>query len=530
MSEAQVSVQERQQQNKDTAKLIARGTSFSMVGQIVYTGLSYILQLVIARSLGVAAFGLFSLVFAIVILVRPFALAGLDRGALRYVSRLRAVRNYVDEKRLVLQLIFIVAGIGFLVGLAIFIFAGPISKLYKADQAQVVLLLRWIAPAIPFSALLFLLAAMSDGQKKIEYGVLTQDSLQPAVHLALASLFLWLGAGLLGVVTTFTISLALAVLVQLYLLREYFRSPRLKSDVPGERTLLPEVVGFSLPFLPLSVVRQVGNRLEIYLLGFLGTMESVGVFGSAASTSALTAFGLQAVTNIYSAVAAELHAKKEFRQLESVLKMATRWSTVVSLPAVIVIAVFSSSLLALFGDKFASGSLALLILALGQLVNAATGPVGITLNMAGYSRLTLVNNVVALILNVILDWVLILKWGITGAAIGSAVSMALLNLTFMLEVQYLLKIKSYDPGLWRPVLAGGFTYLAMTLLLPYLAGLPALARLLGGSILIGLLFLLFYWPLAAPEDRDIVRVAIGRGRRALAQLWQRFSVKGASLH
>jgi O-antigen/teichoic acid export membrane protein len=43
-------------------------------------------------------------------------------------------------------------------------------------------------------------------------------------------------------------------------------------------------------------------------------------------------------------------------------------------------------LLGLYGEAFRSGASVLVVLAIGQIVNGATGPVGYLLNMTGHER------------------------------------------------------------------------------------------------------------------------------------------------
>ena len=493
--------------NVDNAKIIAKGISISFVGRIAYNGLTYLFSVVIARSIGASSFGLFSLVLAVVTLARLLSLAGLDRGALRYIARLRTVGNEKDELILVYQLFLIVAGSGLIVAIFIALFADPLASLYKQNSPDLAYLLRLFSPAIPISALLFLFTAVSDGQKRVEYGVITRETLQPLSNIILAFFIILVGGGLAGIVIGYSFSMGIALALQIFLLRDYFRDIWSAIISVFDTSLIREVVSFSLPFLPLMFVRQVGNRLEVYLLGFLGSPEDVGIFGAAASTALLTTFGLQAVVSIYSAISAELHAKNNLAQLEYVLQLASRWSTAVSIPAIIVIVMFNNDILNFFGEEFSTGSTVLIVLAVGQLINAATGPVGITLNMAGYSRLGLVNNVMALILNVVVDWWLILKWGILGAAIGSTMVMIILNLAVMLEVSILLKIRSYGHNLWRPVLAGAITFVFIWLVNSLPLTLNSFMHVLSGSILIVVIYCLLLIILSTRDDRELFSAA-----------------------
>ena len=62
--------------------------------------------------------------------------------------------------------------------------------------------------------------------------------------------------------------------------------------------------------------------------------------------------------------------------LSGMLKRVTRWNTVLSMPIFLTLMVIPSALLALFGDRYTAGAEALVILAIGQLINTAAGPLG----------------------------------------------------------------------------------------------------------------------------------------------------------
>ena len=82
--------------------------------------------------------------------------------------------------------------------------------------------------------------------------------------------------------------------------------------------------------------------------------------------------------------------------------------------------VFNDSFLLLFGKDFVQGGMALIILSLGQLINAATGPVGALLTMTGQERGAAVVLGAGATLNVLLSVILVPILGLLGAAIAAA--------------------------------------------------------------------------------------------------------------
>jgi O-antigen/teichoic acid export membrane protein len=96
-------------------------------------------------------------------------------------------------------------------------------------------------------------------------------------------------------------------------------------------------------------------------------------------------------------------------------------STGGALPVAGVMLVWPGELLSLFGADYEAGTFVLRALAVGQLINAATGPVGYALLMSGQERAFARITAGALALAIASHSVVIPLFGIEGAAVVSAV-------------------------------------------------------------------------------------------------------------
>lgn len=98
-------------------------------------------------------------------------------------------------------------------------------------------------------------------------------------------------------------------------------------------------------------------------------------------------------------------------------------------PVLLLFIVAPSWVMGLFGPEFTTGGTVLLVLALGQFINVATGSVGFVLIMTGNERLARNNTVIAATVSLVLNVLLIPRLGALGAAIATAASIASLNLS-----------------------------------------------------------------------------------------------------
>ena len=94
----------------------------------------------------------------------------------------------------------------------------------------------------------------------------------------------------------------------------------------------------------------------------------------------------------------------------------------------------------LFGHEFGRAYWPLLLLAVGQLVNAWFGPTGMLLNMTGHEREVTRAVTVAAGMNVVLNLLLIPPFGVVGAAIATSASLVFWNIWLWLVARWRLGV------------------------------------------------------------------------------------------
>jgi O-antigen/teichoic acid export membrane protein len=122
-------------------------------------------------------------------------------------------------------------------------------------------------------------------------------------------------------------------------------------------------------------------------------------------------------------------------------------TTAISVPVILVYFVWGKELVMLvFGEEYASASTALLILCVGQFMNASSGSVALILNMTGNDRKTLQGVGVALISNITISYFLFPIYGFLGVAIGYSVSLIMWNLIMVWMVKKYTGISAWFGG------------------------------------------------------------------------------------
>ena len=159
---------------------------------------------------------------------------------------------------------------------------------------------------------------------------------------------------------------------------------------------------------------------DTVLLGRFGTAVEVGIY-AVATRWLMPAYAIAtAIGQMFSPRIAAEDARGDRATLARMLKRVTYWNTSLSIPIFLTLALIPGALLALFGETYSLGATALAILALGQLLNTAAGPLGQVINMSGRAHINMMNNAAVAGLNVVACIVLIPRFGMVGAALSFA--------------------------------------------------------------------------------------------------------------
>ncbi len=296
------------------------------------------------------------------------------------------------------------------------------------------------------AAILFLLplprmtAGVLQGLGKVALSQIPEQIVRPLVLLGLVLAAWWLAGGAPVTVSTMLVLFAIALAAEggtstLFLLRAMpfrLRDSLARGPDISRRALAMSAVSFGA----IAGVYLVNSNLDVVMLGLLGSTAETGIYKAAATLSELVAFGLGAINTVLMPRIAGLHASGDRAALQRVVLRATWLISGFALVAALGLVLAGRPLLALvFGDGYAAGYAALIILVVGQLANALFGPVALILNMTGHERLTLAGHSLSVVANAVLNLALIPRLGIEGAAIATASSLLTWNLLLAIALK-----------------------------------------------------------------------------------------------
>jgi O-antigen/teichoic acid export membrane protein len=409
---------------------LLRGGMGTFAIQVGRLGSELALSIVLARSLGAEGYGIYAFAFAVVKVLQIPAEVGMGNLVLRFTAtylakgamgRLRGLWDRLLKGHILY---------GFMCAGGVWLHACRSSNYPQSEVLGVAALLLVAMPLTAFYA------AALRGLGHAVLGQLPEHTLRPFFFL-LGLLILRLFATKLQLTPQIALLLHGAAIILSGIYAYYcltVKSPRPTRKVPPQY----EDRKWLKTFLPLCFVggmAVVNNNLDILMLGWLKTPAQVGIYRVAVQGANLVALSLTAVNLVVGPEIARLYALGEKEKLQKMLTWGAKVAFTGAMPAAISFLLFGRLMLRwFFGSEFESAYGPLLVLVLGQLVNAASGSVGFVLNMTGHEKDAAWGVAIAALINAVLNIFLIPRYGLFGAAAATAFSMSAWNVFFIYSV------------------------------------------------------------------------------------------------
>lgn len=133
----------------------------------------------------------------------------------------------------------------------------------------------------------------------------------------------------------------------------------------------------------------------------------------------------------------------KIEELKSIYVKGTRVLSIFSFLVVLCIFFGNEIILNIFGHEFVRGQTSLILRSLGQFVNIAVGSVWFMLSMTGEPKFQMYANIIAFVLNILLNFALIPIYGINGAAFASMITLMFINIMGYIIVSQRFKVKVF---------------------------------------------------------------------------------------
>ncbi len=420
----------------NSLKTLARGAGLVFFGMIISKLLTYIYRIIIAR-IGTEDYGLISLGIAFFGFISLISSFGMQTGLLKFVSyykstgekhRLIGIITSAITFQLIVSVLFAVLG---------FVFAGDIST-HVFHNTGLTNILRVFTVAIPFGVLGLSFLSVTNAFEKAEYDVISRSFLETFLKLAGTIVLVALGAGVMGAAYAYAGATIVAFFAALYFLLKVLKGYRIRWKTYGR---FREVFNYSWPLLLSGFMTFVYLWTDTFMLGYFKDVTTVGIYNVALPTANLLymfPFGLMA---LFIPVITSIHIKNDKKTFRSVYQSTTKWILLFNSLIFIALLFFGKSIIqVLFGDSYLSGYSALVLLACGYFIAYSMHNSVQLLLVYKKTRLMFINTFISGSLNVALNFFLIPKYGLIGAAIATSCSYSFLGIVMAVQTYRITKI------------------------------------------------------------------------------------------
>jgi O-antigen/teichoic acid export membrane protein len=485
---------------------VARGSGIVFAGQMVGKVFSFVLQILLSRVLGAAAYGLYNLGMTVLRFGREFSALGLQGGIVRFGSEAHGKDDVARLKGTMIASLTTAFAAGTVLGLGLFLGDDLLATRVFSDP-DLAPVLRAFAVALPFYVLVYIASRGARALQNMKADVTIHVVSIPAFNLVTVAVAFLLGYRLGGATMAFVGSTIASAALGLWILVRLF--PTLATGTSASYDL-QSLLWFSLPVLGANLATVVFSQADRIMLGILATSEDVGVYHAAAIVATQVQFILTAVNATFTPIISDLYHRNLRDELHRLFKTTTRWIVTLSLPLALVLLLFPDPIMQLFGSGFDDGSVILIVLAIATFFNGCVGASGLMLQMSDHENLLFANNIVLAVSNVGLNVWFILEYGPIGAALATGGSIVLVNTMKVTQVHYLLDMHPFSRAYLKPFAAGavaavvgwGTTVLMPGTLWAWLVGMPGTV-LVYGAVLVGLGFTRDDWSVLAPLLRRL---------------------------
>lgn len=432
---------------------VIRSGALTLFGGIVAAAGGLLLTIVVARGLGVARAGVFFVTLGLFTILSNTLELGADTGLIRGIPRLRATQRSRDIGTTLLAALAPVAVFGIVGAVLVAHYSPTLARVFM-QQGSTILgssYLRDTAPYLAFAPLATVLIAGTRGFGSVVPFVAIQNIGMPLARPAAIAALIALGAASSqSVARAWGLPWVVAAALGGLILASQARRAQARDTTALPRGSRPAIVREFWSFASARAFAGTAEVtlvwLDVLLVGWLVGPVQAGIYATASRFVTTGTLALQASRIAISPELARLMSTRRHREAEALFHGATRAVIAASWPLYIGLACFSHVILRVFGHGFTAGATALSILSAAMLVDTFTGNIGTVILMAGSSRLNLLNAGVGLLVDVVLDVLLIPHYGATGAAIGWAASIVVINVLACVEVARLLGLRVLEPA------------------------------------------------------------------------------------
>ena len=423
--------------NPDFKKLLS-GSGLVMAFKVAGAGAGYVFAYLITSNYGARAFGIFELSLTALTIASVFGRLGLDGALVRFIPEFVEKKAPEHLRKVYGYALLLALPFSMVLAALLYVFSDALALQLGSELLGVAF--RVTAFLVPFSTWFGLNSEAFRGMRRmVEYSILQrgtvillaivaffsfqyfevdlEDNLLPLIAFGIGAVLLSLSAGILTP----------KILSQII--------PINSNDKLIEPLEIKPLLRVAFPMLLSTSRFMIMNWTDTIMIGYYLNEADVGVYRLAFKVATLITFAQFAINSIAAPMFSSFYAKNDLAGMKKITRNIGYINIAISTPIFIAILIFPSFVLDFFGEEFSVGVAPLIVLAVGQIINALCGPVMYLLNMTGKEKKARNIIIVASVINLGLNVYFIPIYGIMGAAYATAISTAVWNVMAVIQIK-----------------------------------------------------------------------------------------------
>ena len=416
-------------------------SSSTVLIQIVGILARLLTSVFLGRTLGAAGLGDVNLINQVITIVMVFSMFGMDHVILKNT----AIGYGVKDFKLIGGTLFTALRVNVLIAIILTVLgvlsSGFISQIFKNPQLQTPIIIVFLVIVPQTIGNIF--SSSINGYNKVWQSRLLKDFLTSLIVFIGVCLY-WLlsiDVNLYSIIILYVVGRCITFIAATIYWKSLYKPIFLKSVF--DKSMLKMAV----PLLFVSATTLLASSIDVLMLGWLSGSEKVGLYTVAARLVLFIAFFLQITNSAISPKIATFYSNKNFTEMSVMVKKVTFWLIIIGLLSALFFVVLGKPILGFWGDGFVEAYTCLIILCIGQFVNVSTGCSGVLLIMCGHEKIFSYISTSFLILNIILNYFLIIEYQEIGAAIATTTAIVGENIVRVIVAKYKTGILTLPFGL-----------------------------------------------------------------------------------
>lgn len=391
-----------------------KGTVFLTLSTIFSNIFIFLERIVLTRSLNPEQFGIFSLALSIVNFTLFLIYFGITTGILRFLPYYVS-KNMKDLENGIKRFSYFYGYLmGFLGTFFIIISSHFLTKFYNEKGLFYALLI--FSPSIFFIFFSDVVSTVFLGYSITKFKALFRNIFFPFLRLVffIIAFLYYRNNNLYIYISLYTLSSFLIFLISFY------KKPK---TFPPYKYEIKEILRFSLPIAIIGFYGLLMGKIDTMMIGKYLEIENVGFYSIAFSLAILVKIFFNSSSEPYVPLATKLVEKNKITELENLLLSVNKINIIMTF-IIMIIGLYAGPVLIpkIFGIDYIPSIIPFKILAFGFFLQSFFGLFAPTFTSIGDTRPLLFMSVSSGLLNIILNFFLIRKFGMIGAGLATIIS------------------------------------------------------------------------------------------------------------